>query len=71
MTIEDNPKYFAHVCEVIKAVFMAEDKINSEHSLLAKVTNGKMTPDEYVEHIAAELISTTDKSEIAEQFKEE
>lgn len=64
MTREDNPQCFAHLCEVIKAVFMAEDAANKKQHIGTRLSNKKITPDEYVEAIAEEMISHTDKSEI-------
>lgn len=64
MTREDNPKYFAHVCEVIKAVFLAEVATDEKQHIGKRLSSYKITPDEYVEAIAEEMISHTDKSEV-------
>lgn len=64
MTREDNPTYFAHVCEVIKSVFMAEEVANEKHKIGTRLANHKITPDEYVEAIADELLSKTNKEDI-------
>lgn len=64
MTREDNPKYFAHVCELIKAVFVAEQNSVDKKDIRTLLKEGKITPDEYVEMVATELISTTDKNEV-------
>lgn len=42
MTREDNPEYFAHVCEVIKAVFMAEQACEEKYGISKKVTAGEI-----------------------------
>lgn len=69
MTREDNPEYFAHVCEVIKSVFMAEDKADTEHHLRERLVKKEITPDQYVEYIAEELISTTPKEEVEKAWR--
>lgn len=64
MTREDNPEYFAHVCGVIKAVFMAEQECENKYGISKKVKTGEITADQYVEFVAEELIGPTDKNEI-------
>lgn len=70
MTREDNPKYFAHVCEVIKAVFMAEGAAYEKHHIAERFKAGTISSNEYIEAIAEEMISYIDKSKIEDYGKE-
>lgn len=58
MTKEDNPEYFDHICLVIEAVFAAENKLVRD-GLGNKLKSGEITPIEYNEAVAEELISRT------------
>lgn len=69
MTREDNPEYFAHVCEVIKSVFVAEDEANTKHQIGKRLQAREITPDQYVEYIAEEFISATPKEEVEKEWK--
>lgn len=64
MTREDNPSYFFHVCDVINAVFRAEHNTIEKLDIKNRLKNKEITPDEYVEFIAEELIRPTDPSEV-------
>lgn len=63
MTRQDNPEYFDHICLVVEAVFAAENKLVRD-GLGNKLKSGEITPMEYIEAVAEEMISRTDKSEI-------
>lgn len=63
MTRQDNPTYYSHVCEVIKAVIVAVQACN-ERGLSERLKAREITPEEYIEAVADELLSRTDKSEI-------
>lgn len=65
MTKQDNPTYYAHVCEVIKAVLSAENKCISR-GIVERFKAHEITADQYIEEVADELLSRTDKSEIKE-----
>ncbi len=62
MKREDNPKYFEHLCLVIKAVFAAETDLQPQ--LSEDLRNKKITPDEYIERVADKLLSRTDAKDI-------
>lgn len=64
MTRDDNPEYFQHVCEVIQAVFTAEHAMIEQKDISCRLKRREITPSEYVECIAEELIRPTDKNEI-------
>lgn len=64
MTREDNPEYYAHVCDVISAIFKAEHKCIERDDILNKLKANAITPQEYIESIADELISTKEPEEI-------
>ena len=61
MKREDNLEYFEHLCDVIKAVFAAEN--NLQPGLAEDLKSKKITADEYVERVADELLSRTDSIE--------
>lgn len=63
MTKQDNPTYYSHLCEIIKAIFAAEHACN-ERGLSDRLKAREITPEEYIEAVADELLSRTDKSEI-------
>lgn len=69
MTKQDNPEYFAHLCLVIEAVFAAENKLTDTTDIKKRLKAKKITPRHYVEAIAEEMISRTDKSEIENDCK--
>ena len=58
MTKEDNPEYFDHICLVVEAVFAAENKLVRD-GLGKKLKSCEITPREYIEAVAEELISRT------------
>lgn len=68
MTRADNPEYFEHVCEVIKAVFVAEDMCEKKHNIKERVKSHDITPQQYVEYIADELVSKTDPNELNNEY---
>lgn len=64
MTRQDNPKYFDHLCIVVESVFAAENRLANEARLTERLKAGEITPRQYIEEVAEEMISRTDKSEV-------
>lgn len=64
MIKEDNPAYFNHVCEVVKAVFAAENELVDSENIKERLQRKEITPEEYIELVAAELIRPTRKEDI-------
>lgn len=64
MTRQDNPEYFDHLCIVVEGVFAAEHRLIKKERLTERLKAGEITPRQYIEEVAEELISRTDKSEI-------
>ena len=64
MTRQDNPEYFAHLCIVVEGVFAAEHRLIKKERLTERLKAGEITPRQYIEEVAEEMISRTDKSEI-------
>lgn len=63
MTRNDNPEYFAHICLVVEGVFAAEHRLIKKERLTERLKAGEITPQQYIEEVAEEMISQTPKSE--------
>lgn len=67
MNKADDPQYYMHLCNVIRAVFTAEHTLLEKENLVEQLKSKKITSQEYIEKIADELLSHTNY----EQFKRE
>ena len=65
MTRQDNPTYYSHVCEVIKAVLSAENRCISR-GIVERFKAHEITADQYIEEVADELLKYTDPNKIPE-----
>lgn len=60
-------EYKKHLCDIICMVFRAEDAVNKEEpELLVKLKAKQITPEQYLEKIADEILSHTPENLIPE-----